>query len=86
MDKKVKEVIDTLDEHRPKIIRSTLTEDQIKFLELCRENERPVPWSKMAILWERCGWGRRDSSALHKRYMTYKLRKEEQKKKAGKGR
>jgi hypothetical protein len=60
-----------LDKYRPAYNRE-MTEEQKQFLKLARENERPVPFSKLVILWEQKGWGKYSCSGLQLKYQKIK--------------
>lgn len=67
------ELMSELDKHRGKNIkRLSLTPPQKKFLVAAREGGEPVPYARMAELWERAGWGKIEQESIRKYYLKVK--------------
>lgn len=65
-------VLKELDSYRNISREDLMTEDQKNFLIKCRDNEHPVPFIKMASLWEKLGWGKMSKTTIHKYYTDLK--------------
>lgn len=61
------ELMAELDKHRY-TKEVVLTKEQVEFMLKCREGNRCVSFSRMAILWERLGWGKVCQATLYNRY------------------
>ena len=49
-----------------------ITEDQKDFILKCRDNDRPVPYPQMVMLWEKLGWGNISRCPLRDYYNALK--------------
>jgi hypothetical protein len=59
-----------LDTYRARGREDTMTQSQKDFIVKCRENDKPVPYSRMAKLWAKLGWGNISKSTLHGYYQN----------------
>ena len=67
------ELMKELEKHRGAISRSKeLTDNQNKFLIICRDNLRPVTYKTMTELWEKAGWGEIKDSTIRNYYIALK--------------
>jgi hypothetical protein len=62
-----------LDTYRIKGNEKHFTPEQKEFLLKCRDNENPIPYSKMAELWEKLGWGKVAYHSMREWYKKVKL-------------
>jgi len=53
-------------------VYSLMSGEQIEFLLMCRDSGKPIPFTKMAELWEELGWGRSATEIIRKRYLYAK--------------
>ena len=45
------------------------TEEQKKFFVACRENNSPVAYEKMSLLWEKAGWGKLSAHTIRRAWV-----------------
>ena len=61
-----------LDQYRGAMTWKNLTDEQLDFLRKCRNHQRPVSYTKMAVWWEQLGWGKITGSTLQNFYERIK--------------
>lgn len=67
------ELMKTLDEFRGyRRTPKELTKEQKTFLLKSRDNDCAVPYSQMAKLWTRVGWGKMNASTVRRLYLDLK--------------
>ena len=62
------ELMKELEKHRGYHVKGRdFTPEQIKFLTIARSGD-PVPFAKMAELWEKAGWGKANEDFMRRNY------------------
>ena len=67
-NKKLDEILKTLDSFRDRTKESSLTGERLDFVKKCREHECPISYEKIVKLWEQVGWGKISGDYLRRQY------------------
>ena len=63
-----------VEKSRPSLNYSMITEEQKKFIRVCRDGFPPVTYPRMVELWEKAGWGKVNRTTLQEWYRKIKER------------